>query len=58
MEFFGFTFFDSLEGGALLGVAAGIFLVGLFLPIKGGDWFVDSALPPPCPSCWFLSERP
>lgn len=43
MEFFGFTFFDSLEGGALLGVAAGIFLVGLFLTIKGGDWFVDSA---------------
>ena len=43
MEFFGFTFFGSLEGGALLGVAAGIFLVGLFLTIKGGDWFVDSA---------------
>ena len=43
MEFFGFTFFDSLTGGGLLAVAAGIFLVGLFLTIKGGDWFVDSA---------------
>ena len=43
MEFFGFTLFGSLDGGALLAVAAGIFLVGLFLTIKGGDWFVDSA---------------
>ena len=43
MEFFGFTLFGSLEGGSLLAVAAGIFLVGLFLTIKGGDWFVDSA---------------
>lgn len=43
MEFFGFTLFGSLTGGALLAVAAGIFLVGLFLTIKGGDWFVDSA---------------
>ena len=43
VEFFGFTLFGSLEGGGLLAVAAGIFLVGLFLTIKGGDWFVDSA---------------
>ena len=43
MEFFGFTLFGSLTGGALLGVAAVIFIVGLALTIKGGDWFVDSA---------------
>ena len=43
MEFFGFTLFGSLTGGGLLAVAAVIFLVGLFLTIKGGDWFVDSA---------------
>ena len=43
MEFFGFTLFGSLSGGALLAVAAGIFIVGLALTIKGGDWFVDSA---------------
>ena len=43
MEFFGFSFFGSLSGGALLAVAAVIFLVGLTLTIKGGDWFVDSA---------------
>lgn len=43
MEFFGFSFFESLSGGSLLAVAAAIFLVGLFLTIKGGDWFVDSA---------------
>ena len=43
MEFFGLTLFGSLQGGGLLAVAAGIFLVGLFLIIKGGDWFVDSA---------------
>ena len=43
MEFFGFTLFGSLTGGALLAVAAGIFIVGLILIIKGGDWFVDSA---------------
>ena len=43
MEFFGFTLFGSLTGGALLAVAAGIFIVGLILTIKGGDWFVDSA---------------
>ena len=43
MEFFGFTLFGSLTGGALLVVAAVIFLVGLVLTIKGGDWFVDSA---------------
>lgn len=43
MEFFGFSFFDSLGGGALLAVAAVVFVVGLVLTIKGGDWFVDSA---------------
>ena len=43
MEFFGFSFFGSLTGGGLLAVAAVIFIVGLFLTIKGGDWFVDSA---------------
>ena len=43
MEFFGLTLFGSLSGGALLAVAAGIFIVGLILTIKGGDWFVDSA---------------
>ena len=43
MEFFGFTLFASLSGGTLLAVAAGIFIVGLILTIKGGDWFVDSA---------------
>ena len=43
MEFFGFTLFGSLSGGALLAVAAAIFLVGLALTIKGGDWFVDGA---------------
>lgn len=43
MEFFGFSFFPSLNGGSLLAVASVVFLVGLFLTIKGGDWFVDSA---------------
>ncbi len=43
MEFFGFTLFGSLSGGALLAIAAGLFVVGLLLIIKGGDWFVDSA---------------
>ena len=43
MEFFGFTLFGSLADAALLAVAAGIFIVGLMLTIKGGDWFVDSA---------------
>ena len=43
MEFFGFTLFGSLTGGGLMAVAAGFFLVGLVLIIKGGDWFVDSA---------------
>ena len=43
MEFFGFTFFSGLSSGALLAVAAGLFIVGLCLTIKGGDWFVDSA---------------
>lgn len=43
MEFFGFSFFGSLTGAALTAVAAVIFVVGLMLTIKGGDWFVDSA---------------
>lgn len=43
MEFFGFAFFGTLSGAALLAVAAVIFVVGLVLIIKGGDWFVDSA---------------
>ena len=43
MEFFGLTLFGSLGGGALMAVAAVIFVVGLVLVIKGGDWFVDSA---------------
>ena len=43
MEFFGLTLFGSLTGGGLLAVAAVIFIVGLVLTIKGGDWFVDSA---------------
>ena len=43
MEFFGFTLFGSLSGGALLAVSAVIFVVGLVFIIKGGDWFVDSA---------------
>ena len=43
MEFFGFTFFGSLTEGQLLAVAGVLFVVGLALIIKGGDWFVDSA---------------
>lgn len=43
MEFFGFTFFSSLGGTSLLAVAAAVFIIGLILTIKGGDWFVDSA---------------
>lgn len=43
MEFFGFTLLGSLTGGPLIAVAAVIFVVGLVLTIKGGDWFVDSA---------------
>ena len=43
MEFFGLSLFGSLKGGALIVVAILIFLVGLVLVIKGGDWFVDSA---------------
>lgn len=43
MEFFGMTLFGSLSGGALMAVAAVLFVVGLVFIIKGGDWFVDSA---------------
>ena len=43
MEFFGYTLFGSMTGGALLAVSAVIFVVGLVFIIKGGDWFVDSA---------------
>lgn len=43
MEFFGFSLFSSLTGAGLTAVAAVIFVVGLMLTIKGGDWFVDSA---------------
>lgn len=43
MEFFGFTVFGTLADGTLLAAAAVIFVVGLVLTIKGGDWFVDSA---------------
>jgi cation:H+ antiporter len=43
MEFFGFTLFGSLTGAPLLAIAAVLFVVGLILVIKGGDWFVDSA---------------
>lgn len=43
MDFFGFTLFSSLSGGALTAVAGVIFIIGLVFIIKGGDWFVDSA---------------
>lgn len=43
MEFFGFTLFGSLTGAPLLIIAGVIFIAVLFLTIKGGDWFVDSA---------------
>ena len=43
MEFFGFTLFGGLTGAPLLIIAAVLFVVGLILVIKGGDWFVDSA---------------
>ncbi len=43
MEFFGFTLFGSLAAGPMLAVAAVLFVIGLVLIIKGGDWFVDSA---------------
>ena len=43
MEFFGYSLFGSLAGGPLVAVAAVIFVTGLILTIKGGDWFVDSA---------------
>lgn len=43
MEFFGFPLFTSLEGGGLIAIAVALFVIGLILVIKGGDWFVDSA---------------
>ena len=43
MEFFGFSLFSGLGGGSLLLVATIIFVIGITLTIKGGDWFVDSA---------------
>ena len=43
MDFFGFTLFGEITGPLLLVIAAVIFIVGLVLTIKGGDWFVDSA---------------
>ena len=43
MDFFGFTLFGDITGPLLLVIAAVIFVVGLILTIKGGDWFVDSA---------------
>ena len=43
MEFYGFTVLGSLSGAALLAFAAVVFIIGLVLTIKGGDWFVDSA---------------
>ena len=43
MEFFGFGFFEELSKTPLMLIAAGFFIVGLILVIKGGDWFVDSA---------------
>lgn len=43
MDFFGLSLFGSLNSGALIAVASVIFIVGLALTIKGGDWFVDSA---------------
>lgn len=43
MEFFGYTLFGSLTGGALMAVSVVLFVVGLVFIIKGGDWFVDSA---------------
>ena len=41
MEFFGYTLFSSLTQGQLLPLAGVIFIIGLILTIKGGDWFVD-----------------
>ena len=43
MEFFGFSLFGSLDDGAIMAIAACLFVVGLIFIIKGGDWFVDSA---------------
>ena len=43
MDFFGITLFGDITGPLLLVIAAVIFIVGLVLTIKGGDWFVDSA---------------
>ena len=43
MEFFGFTILETMTGGPLLAVAAVLFVIGIVMVIKGGDWFVDSA---------------
>lgn len=43
MEFFGITLFSSFTETSILAIAAAVFIIGLFLTIKGGDWFVDSA---------------
>ena len=43
MEFFGITLFSSLGQTSILAIAAAVFIIGLYLTIKGGDWFVDSA---------------
>ena len=43
MEFFGFMFFESLGKNGILAIAIALFVVGIVLIIKGGDWFVDSA---------------
>ena len=43
MEFFGYTLFSSFTDTSILAIAAAVFIIGLFLTIKGGDWFVDSA---------------
>lgn len=43
VELFGFTLFPSLSGGVLSAISAVVFIIGLVLIIKGGDWFVDAA---------------
>lgn len=43
MEFFGITLFSSFGETSILAIAVAVFIIGLTLTIKGGDWFVDSA---------------